>query len=91
MKSLIYEYLERNKKKLCIILTLFILGITIGILFVNNVNQEQMKEIEEYVNKVVDNMKQSDSINKVDLLLQSIKQNSAFVLFVWLLRMHNNR
>lgn len=56
-----------------------------GIVFINNANQSQIQEIYSYVTSLKDNIKSSENINKNVVLLQSIKQNVAFLCFIWFL------
>lgn len=56
-----------------------------GIFFVNHTSEEEILKINSYVNSLKENIENSDNINKTELLLQSIKQNSSFMLIIWLL------
>lgn len=83
MKNILLEYVNRNKKNFIIIITLFCIGIAIGIFFINSSDESQKIELNNYVGKLVSNIKQSDSINKMELLFVSIKQNVSFILLIW--------
>lgn len=85
MKSILLEYVIRNKKNFIIILTLFCIGVAIGIFFINNSNQNQQLELNTYIEELVKNIKESNSINKMDVLFFSIKQNVSFILLIWFL------
>lgn len=85
MKSILIDYVIRNKKNFIIIITLFCIGIAIGILFINNSNENQKIELNNYIEELVKNIKESNSVNKIDILCLSIKQNVYFILIIWLL------
>lgn len=85
MKSILLDYVIRNKKNFIIILILFCIGISIGIFFINNSDENQKLELNTYVEEVVKNIKNTDSINKIDILFLSIKQNISFILLIWFL------
>ncbi len=85
MKSILIDYVIRNKKNFIIIITLFCIGIAIGIFFINNSNENQKIELNNYIEELVKNIKESNSVNKIDILCLSIKQNVYFILIIWFL------
>lgn len=84
-KSVFFYYVKNNKKNLILLILIFLIGMVAGIAFINNVREEQMQEISSYVNSLKDNLKASDEINKTVILVQSMKQNLAFVTIIWIL------
>ena len=84
-KGVLYNYLEKNKNNFLIITIIFFTGMVLGILFINHTSEEEISNINLYVNSLVKNIENLDSINKVELLYESVKQNSSFILIVWLL------
>lgn len=85
MKKVLINYIIKNKKSFFIIAIIFILGISLGIFFVNTSNDFQKDELNTYVKALIKNIKDTDNISKMDLLFLSIKQNVCFILFVWFL------
>ena len=85
IKSVFFEYIKSNKKTFLALLIFFFVGIAGGIIFINNANDAQVQEIEFYVNSLKDNIKNSNDINKTLLLIQSLKQNTIFILIIWIL------
>lgn len=85
MKKVLIEYIIKNKKNFFIIAIIFILGISLGIVFINTSNNFQKEEINNYVNVLIKNIKDTNNINKIDLLFLSIKQNVIFILIIWFL------
>lgn len=84
-KSVLYNYLEKNKKVFLIIIITFFVGMTLGIFFINHTSEEEILNINAYVNSLKENIEKANTINRFELLLQSIKQNSIFILIIWLL------
>ena len=76
MKKVLIDYLLRNKKTFIIILILFYVGIAIGIVSVNNSNSIQKQELNTYIEELIENIKQSENIDTLNLLCLSIKENS---------------
>ena len=85
MKNILLNYVIRNKKNFIIIITLFLIGIFIGTIFINNSNENQKLEINNYIEELVKKVKESENVNKLNLLLISIKQNIMFILLIWFL------
>lgn len=84
-QSVLLKYVIKNRKNFLIILMLFLLGMIIGIFFINNANTSQVEEIKEYVFKLIENIKSYETINKTELLIQSLSQNILCILLIWLL------
>lgn len=84
-QSVLLNYVIKNKKNFLIILILFLIGMMIGIFFINHANTSQIEEIKEYVSKLIGNIKSYETINKTDLLVQSISQNILCILLIWFL------
>lgn len=85
MKKVLIEYILRNKKNFIIIITLFCVGITIGIFFVNNSNNAQKEELNSYINTLVSKVKETENIDNFKLITLSIKENASMILLVWFL------
>lgn len=84
-QSVLLEYVLKNKKNFLCILGLFLLGIIIGVIFINNANSSQIEEIKEYVSNLAENIKTEEHINKTELLAQSLTKNILCILLIWFL------
>ena len=80
MKKVLLEYIIRNKKNFIIIITVFCIGIIGGVIFINNSNETQKIERSNYIGELVNNIKNAQNIDRLDLLIISIKQNLLFIL-----------
>ena len=85
MKKVLYEYILRNKKNYIILSILFLIGIVLGIIIINNLSNDIKTEINEYLDNVVSNIKGQNQINKFDMLILSIKDNVSYILLIWFL------
>lgn len=84
-KSVLHNYLEKNKKVFSIIIIFFLIGMVLGIFLINHTNEQEISNINSYVNSLMKNIEHLDNINSIELLLQSIKQNAVFILIIWVL------
>ena len=84
-RSVLLEYIVKNKKNFLWIIGLFLIGMMLGIAFINYANDTQIEEIKLYVSDLIKNIKTYDDINKTDLLAQSLTQNVLSILLIWFL------
>lgn len=85
MKKILIEYVIRNKKNFIIIVTVFCIGVAIGTIFINNLEEDQILELNNYVEGLIQNIKNSENIDRLNLLMVSIKQNIGIIILVWFL------
>ena len=83
IKSLIISHILNNKKEYIIILLLFIIGLFLGVLFINNVQEEQFNNIQDYINTFVEKLKVIENIDSMNLLKNSLIQNIVLAIVLW--------
>ena len=49
LKSVILNHVYKNIKIYAVIILLFIIGITLRVIFVNNINEPELTEVNEYI------------------------------------------
>ena len=81
--KLIKEHISNNNKEYIIVTLIFIIGIFLGVLFINNVNEKQINEISSYINNFIDKIKNTENIDNIELLKTSIKQNILLAFTIW--------
>lgn len=79
----IKEHVLNNKKEYIIVALLFIIGIFLGVLFINHVQEAQKAEIKEYFNSFIEKIKNTDNLNYMELLKTSIGQNIVLAIILW--------
>ncbi|MCI8759989.1 MAG: stage II sporulation protein M [Clostridia bacterium] len=79
----IKEHVLNNKKEYMIVTLLFIIGIFLGVLFVNHVQEAQKAEITAYFNSFIEKIKSTDNLNYMELLKTSIGQNVILAIVLW--------
>ena len=84
LKNQVVNYVCKNIKEYMLILLLLIIGIFIGVMIINNCNQEQTTEINNYIYDFITNFKNIEKIDKISLLMSSIKNNIILTLIIWL-------
>lgn len=85
IKHILYMHIQNNKKEYFIIAIMFIIGIFFGVLFVNNINQENAEQISTYLNENITKMKEVKTIDYIEMLKTSMLGNAKLVLIMWVL------
>lgn len=83
--SIIKTHIENNLREYAIASTIFIIGILFGVIFINNLNDTQNNEIGNYISTSVENLKESQDINQLLFIKETIKENLTFVTLLWLM------
>ena len=50
IKNIIYEHVINNSKEYILVTLIFLIGIFLGVMFINNIQEVQMSEITSYLN-----------------------------------------
>lgn len=83
--SIIKTHIENNLREYAIASIIFIIGILFGVIFINNLNDTQNNEICNYINTSIENLKESQDINQLLFIKETIKENLTFVILLWLM------
>ena len=83
LKEIILNNIYENLKSYIIVAIIFIIGIAIGVIFINNTNNNQAEEIQSYINNFVNSLKQDYHIDKIELMKKSIGDNLILIISMW--------
>ncbi len=83
IKETIKEHIINNLREYIIILLIFIIGIFLGVFFINNMQDTQKNEISEYINTFITNFKNSSDVDSLQLLKTSMIQNIILGIAIW--------
>lgn len=82
-KEVIFSHIENNIKEYLIVTIIFLIGIVIGVIFINNISENQSSEITGYITSFTQELKDNKDINNLLLLKDSIKKNVVLAIFLW--------
>ena len=91
IKEIIKQHIKNNKREYIIVTLIFITGIFLGVLLVNNIKENQQTEITEYLNNFIDKMKTTEKLDNWSLLKTSLAQNLILGISIWFFRNYCNR
>jgi len=83
LKHIILTHIENNIREYLIVSIIFLIGIVIGVIFINNTSENQSVEITSYISSFTQDLKDNQSINTILLLKDSIKKNIVLAIFLW--------
>lgn len=81
--NIFVEFIKNNLKEYIIISLIFLIGIFLGVMFVNNLAEEQKMEIISYVNTYKEAFIQGGSSDNITLLQNNIRENIILTLIIW--------
>ena len=84
IKNAIIQYVKNNSKEFILVTIIFVIGIFVGVMFINNCSKDQEKEIVSFISGFVEKFKNIEKIDKPALLSNSVKYNVYLTLFMWL-------
>ena len=84
-ENFILSHIKNNIKEYTIVSILFVIGIIISVIFINNISESQSSEISTYLNSFINSLKQNPDINELNLLKDSIIKNSLTAVLIWLM------
>jgi stage II sporulation protein M len=80
--SILRNYLEINIKEYIITFGIFLVGIFLGVIFINKTNDTQFQEIKQYIEQYIQINKEND-IDTQSVLRENIKDNIVLVFILW--------
>ena len=83
-KEIFIKYIKNNCKEYILVVLLFIIGLFVGVMVVNNCNNTEIEEIGTYITEFITKFKNMENINKVQLLFESTKNNIILAIILWL-------
>lgn len=83
IKQIFIDYIRNNLKEFFCVIALFLIGIILSIIFINNVNEAQKTEITSYIQDYISDIKDGKTINRKAVFLDSIKNNLIFTIILW--------
>lgn len=83
IKKVIEEHITKNIRTYFILIIIFLLGLIIGLIVVNNSSEEQETEITNYINTFITELKNGSKLDYFKLLKSSFGNNLFLVIILW--------
>lgn len=83
LKDIIVNHIASNSKEYIIVTLLFIIGIFLGVLFVNNIKNDEFDSVQNYITTFIQKFKENPNIDSGELLKTSIIKKLILALSLW--------
>ena len=80
---IINQHVSANIKEYILVITIFLVGTFLGVMFINNSKQEQTSEITAYLNNYIETIKSSENLETGNMLKTSLLQNVGIGIALW--------
>ncbi len=84
IRGKIKQYVYDNIKEYALVTILFIIGIFVGVIVVNNLDDVKTQEINIYITDFIEKYKTIEKLDKVSLIGTSIKNNIILTIIIWI-------
>lgn len=81
--TIISNHVKKNIKNYLIVSIIFFIGISLAVIFINNMQSEAKEEISNYLNNFITSINGEYQIDKMQLLTNSIWKNVIFCITMW--------
>ena len=79
----IVNHVINNKKEYILVTLLFLVGIFLGVMFINNSEESQLTEITNYMQQFIEKLKNTQNLETSTLLKTTIMQNIVLAIILW--------
>lgn len=83
MVYIVKEHIKKNIKEYASVSIIFLIGIIIGVIFINNIREEEKMQITDYLNTFIECLNGDYEIDNSKFLKSSIINNLLLALILW--------
>lgn len=83
LKNIILEHVNNNLKDYTVLVLFFLVGVILGVIFINNSNDNQKQQISSYITGMINSLKEDYVIDDFSLLKTSIISNIKLTIILW--------
>ena len=82
---IVLDYISKYKATYMIIASLFLIGVLMGVIYINIANQEKIENLSLYVYELINNVKNNIYKTPMNSIINSIFKNSREIIIIWFL------
>ncbi len=77
------NHVVNNKKEYILVTLIFLVGIFLGVMFINNSKENQLSEISSYFNNFIDKLKNTEKLETMAILKTTLLENIILAVTLW--------
>lgn len=77
------NHVVNNKKEYILVTLIFLVGIFLGVMFINNSKENQLSEISSYFNNFIDKLKNTEKLETMTILKSTLLENIILAVTLW--------
>lgn len=77
------NHVSNNKKEYILVTLIFLVGIFLGVMFINNSKENQLSEISSYFNNFIDKLKNTEKLETMAILKTTLLENIMLAVTLW--------
>ena len=77
------NHVANNKKEYILVTLIFLVGIFLGVMFINNSKESQLSEISSYLNNFIDKLKNTEKLETMTILKSTLLENIILAVTLW--------
>lgn len=77
------QHISNNSKEYILLTLIFLIGIFLGVMFINNSQETQRGEITSYLNNFIDKLKNTEKLESAEILKTTIIENIILAITLW--------
>ena len=77
------NHVANNKKEYILVTLIFLVGIFLGVMFINNSKESQISEISSYLNNFIDKLKNTEKLETMAILKTTLLENVILAVTLW--------
>ena len=83
IKDTIFTHVQNNSKEYIIVTLIFIIGLCLGVMFINNISESQMTEVSSYLTNFIEKLKNTENLKIGTMLKTTILENTVLAITLW--------
>lgn len=77
------NHVANNKKEYILVTLIFLVGVFLGVMFINNSKESQLSEISSYLNNFIDKLKNTEKLETMAILKTTLLENVILAVTLW--------
>ncbi len=83
IKNVMREYTKSNSKEYILVTLIFLIGLFLGVMVINNCQEENANSVVTYMSEFIQKFKNIENMDTNGLLIESVRSNLLLAIIIW--------